>query len=237
VPQYYQGLRMKTDTNLHTQLEAMIMRWVPAGGPSGRCPRVLDLGCGQGALAQRLFELGYEVIGVDLNSGEFKATGPEFLAADLNDSAVVDRLVERFGGTIDLILVVEVIEHLRCPWDFLAACRRLASGHTHLLVTTPNVGSWWSRFWFLLTGDLWGFGGESWDDPGHIHAVTSTEMQGVLRANGFQCREVVAAGNLPKIWAYNWKRLLISLLMLPLRAVMRGYKDGWVLCYHAKVDA
>lgn len=235
--QFYQQLRMKTDTNLHIQLEAMIARWVPIDRQSGQRPRVLDLGCGEGALAQRLFDLGYDVIGVDVEAGQFKASGPELIVADLNDPAVVDRLVERFQGSIDLILAVEVIEHLRCPWGFLAACRRLAGRQTHLLVTTPNVSSWWSRFWFLLAGEPWGFGPESWKDPGHIHALTATEMKGILNETGLKCQEVLAAGNLPVIWAYNWKRLLISLLMLSLRPLMRGHKDGWVLCYHVTPGA
>ena len=64
--------------------------------------------------------------------------------------------------------------------------------------------------------------------------MTSTEMRGMLRDNGFECLKVTPAGNLPVIWAYNWKRLLVSLAMLPLRIVMRGEKDGWVLCYHAR---
>lgn len=234
-PHYYGNLRAKTDTNLHEQLEAMVTRWVPL--QPARRPRVLDLGCGEGALAQRLHDLGYEVIALDLVADEFRASGPEFLAADLNDAAVVDRLVERFAGTVDLILVVEVIEHLRSPWAFLAACRRLASPQTHLLVTTPNVASWWSRFWFLRTGEFWGFNPESWTDPGHIHAVTHVEMQGLLRETGFVCQETLPAGCLPILWAYNWKRLLISLCMLPLRPLLRGPKDGWVLCYHATVDA
>ncbi len=228
---------MKTDTHLHEQLEAMIGQWVPVGESGGRRPRVLDLGCGAGALSQRLFDLGYEVIGVDLAAGEYQARGPEFIAADLNDAAVVDGLVDRFSGSVDLILAVEVMEHLRSPWALLAACRRLASEQTHLLVSTPNVGSWWSRVWFFLTGDLWGFSPESWTAPGHIHAITVTEMRGMLRENGFVCEQIVAAGNLPVVWAYNWKRLLLSLLVFPLRPLMRGDKDGWVLCYHAKLGA
>ena len=43
-PQFYQGLRMKTDTNLHEQLDAMIARVLPAGAVSGRKPKVLDHG-------------------------------------------------------------------------------------------------------------------------------------------------------------------------------------------------
>jgi len=232
-PGHYQGLRMKTDTNLHAQLEDLVTRLLAPGTGTSR-PRVVDLGCGEGAFSQRLHDLGYEVLGVDVDADQFKARGPEFVALDLNDAAAVERFLGEYEGSPDLVLGIEVIEHLRNPWDLVAFCRRLCSDATHVLITTPNVASWWSRFWFVLTGELWGFNPESWDRPGHINPIAHVEMLGILRDSGMECLSVTPGGSLPVVWAYNWKRLVASLLMLPLRAVMRGPKDGWVLCYHAR---
>jgi len=236
-PSHYKGLRMKTDTNLHEQLEGLITQIVPVEAERPRKPQVLDLGCGEGALSQRLHDLGYEVVSVDVDQGHFKAQGPKFVALDFNDRLAVERFLDEdhCQGAPQLVLAVEVIEHLKSPWDFVAMCRRLCGEETHLVVTTPNVASWWSRFWFFLTGELWGFNPESWSAPGHINPIAPTEMRGILRENGFECVEVRAGGTLPVVWAYNWKRLLVSILVLPFRLVMRGEKDGWVLCYHARV--
>jgi 2-polyprenyl-6-hydroxyphenyl methylase/3-demethylubiquinone-9 3-methyltransferase len=236
-PQFYRGLRMKTDTHLHEQLEGMITGLVSPAAWADRRTRVLDLGCGEGALSRRLFDLGYEVLAADREAAQFRAAGAEFVPLDLDDPAATDRFVRQHQGRFDLIVAVEVIEHLRRPWDFVAACARLCGPATHLILTTPNVGSWWSRLWFLLTGDLWGFGPESWDDPGHKSPLPAATMRGMLRENGLECVGVTAAGCLPILWTYNWKRLLASLAMLPLRCLMRGDKDGWVLCYHAKRTA
>jgi 2-polyprenyl-3-methyl-5-hydroxy-6-metoxy-1,4-benzoquinol methylase len=230
----YQGLRMKTDTHVHEQLEGLISKLVPVEPGGSHRPKVFDLGCGEGAFSQRLHDLGYEVTAADCDEEHFRAEGPTFTPIDFNDGAAVERFIQRHQDAPELVLAVEVIEHLNSPWDFIALCRELCSEQTHLVITTPNVASWWSRFWFFFTGDLWGFNPESWSDPGHIHPITPTEMRGMLRENGFECLEVMAAGNLPVIWTYNWKRLLVSLLVLPLRLVMRGEKDGWVLCYHAR---
>ncbi len=232
-PQSYRGLRIKTDTHLHEQLEAWIARLVPLHA-GGRKPRVLDLGCGEGAMAQRLHDLGYEVVAVDRAADDFKAHGPRLIPLDLDDPASFDRLLERFPEGFDLVLALEVIEHLRSPWQFLAACRRLCPAPTHLLVSTPNVASWWGRIWFFLTGDLWGFCPESWRDPGHISPLTLTTVRALLAENGLECLAVEAAGSLPVIWGYNWKRLLLSLAVLPLRPLMRGPRDGWVLVFHAQ---
>ncbi len=233
-PHHYRGLRMKTDTHLHEQLEAMIVKLVPPGSADGPRPHVLDLGCGEGALSQRLCDLGYEVVSVDVDAAGFKAEGPTFVAVDLNDPSAVQTFLDDYTEKPDLVLAVEVVEHLRNPWDLLAVCRRLCTERTHLIITTPNVASWWSRLWFFRTGDMWGFNPESWASPGHINPITVTEMRGILRESGFECLSVTAGGTLPVIWAYNWKRLLVSILMLPLRFLMRGEKDGWVLCYHAR---
>jgi 2-polyprenyl-3-methyl-5-hydroxy-6-metoxy-1,4-benzoquinol methylase len=233
-PQYYKGLRIKTDTGLHEQLEALISEHVPrlADGPPRR---VVDLGCGEGALAQRLHELGYDVVAADIDQAAFKAAGPRFVPIDLNDTEAVTRFAFHEGRAIDLVLAVEVIEHLRDPWSLLAACRKMCGPDTMLIITTPNVASWWGRFWFLLTGQLWGFQPESWRDPGHINPIAQTEMLGMLANCGFECLRIVPGGCLPVIWAYNWKRLLVSLAMLPLRPLMRGPKDGWALCYVARL--
>ena len=146
---------MKTDTNLHQQLQGLIAALIPPTAFPARKPRILDLGCGEGALAQRCFDQGYDVVAVDCDALQFKAQGPAFIPIDLNDAHAVDQLVANHQGAFDLILAVEVIEHLRCPCAF-----RLSpplQPETHLIVTTPNVSSWWSRLWFFLTGDLWGF--------------------------------------------------------------------------------
>jgi SAM-dependent methyltransferase len=233
VPEFYKGLRMKTDTGLHEQLQGLIAELAPAG-TSARKPRVLDLGCGEGALAQRLCDLGYEVLAVDRDEASFKAQGPTFVRIDFNDPASVEPFVAEHQGAFDVILAVEVIEHLRCPWAFVDAIRRLCRDDTQVIITTPNVSSWWGRVWFFLSGDLWGFQPESWPDPGHITPLTLTIMLGILRESGMECVEVLPAGTLPVVWAYNWKRLLLSLVALPLRWLMRGRKDGWNFCFCVK---
>jgi 2-polyprenyl-3-methyl-5-hydroxy-6-metoxy-1,4-benzoquinol methylase len=242
-PRYYNGLRIKADTGLHEQLEAIIGRLVPLPpAPPDAAdewnetprPRIIDLGCGEGALAQRLHDLGYDVIAADIDQQSFQAVGPKFVPLDLHDAAAVERFVYQEGRDAALVLAVEVIEHLRDPWALLAACRRLCGADARLIVTTPNVASWWGRLWFLLTGQLWGFQPESWLDPGHINPLTETEMRGILADSGFRLLEVQPVGCLPVIWTYNWKRLLASLAMLPLRPLMRGPKDGWALCFVAQ---
>ena len=97
-PQFYRGLRVRADTNLHQQLQRLITELVPPAACAGRRPSMLDLGCGEGALAQRLSDLRYDVLAVDRDEGQFKAKGPEFVVLDLNDRAAVEQFVAQHQG-------------------------------------------------------------------------------------------------------------------------------------------
>ena len=81
-----------------------------------------------------------------------------------------------------------MIEHLHSPWGLLSTCRQLARADTQLILTTPNVSSWWGRLWFFLTGDLWGFEPESVLDPGHISPLPVATMKGLLGQTGWDCQ-------------------------------------------------
>ncbi|MCS7238366.1 MAG: methyltransferase domain-containing protein [Thermoguttaceae bacterium] len=232
-PAFYRGLQIGADTHLHDQLMGLIRKIFPSG-EAGRAPLALDLGCGEGALAQRLFDEGFQVVAVDKEVGVFRGNGPSFLHVDFDQPTSAQAALAPWNGKADLVVAVEVIEHLRRPYDFLVLCHFLCRPGGHLIITTPNVASWWSRLWFLLTGELWGFQPESLADLGHIHAWSCLELGFVLSEVGFEVRGWYLGGCLPVIWTYNWKRLLASVLMLPLRPLMRGPKDGWVVCFHAQ---
>jgi SAM-dependent methyltransferase len=84
--------------------------------------RVLDAGCGTGRVAVRLAELGYDVVGVDVDESmldQARAAAPE-LDWRLGDLASFD-LGERF----DVVLVAGNTIPLLEPGTLLDACERL----------------------------------------------------------------------------------------------------------------
>ena len=233
LPQYYKGLRAKSDANLHAQLLSYIKELIKIH--NGKTFKVLDWGCGEGSFSQRLHDLGCEVISVDINKGEFKAIGPQFHKIDFNLEDEMKGFIKKYSGKFDLIVSIEVIEHVENPWDFLRTLKQLCSCSTYLLITTPNISCWWGRLWFLLTGELWGFCELSWRDPGHINAISQVEMVNILREIGFSYVEVFSGGTLPIIWGYNWKRLLVSIFFLPLQSLIKNEQKGMISCYLAKI--
>lgn len=110
--------------------------------------RVLDLGCGPGALLQRLIRDGYdEIVGVDVSIRALE-TAARRLKLDMLPDAQRDRIKllqspltyrdKRLVG-YDAAVLVEVIEHLDPPR--LAAAERNVFGSAQprtVVVTTPN---------------------------------------------------------------------------------------------------
>jgi len=228
--QYYKGIRIKTDTYLHEQLSSYILE------NFSKDSKILDWGCGEGALSQKLSDMGYDVFSVDMNKEDFKAD-TKFFHLNFNQVDEIEAFIEKHNSQFDLILGIEVIEHVKSPWKYINDIYKLSGDNTKIIVSTPNVSSWWGRFWFLITGELWGFSQDGWDDPGHINPILDFEIKNILKENNFKLIDFFSGGNQPIIWLYNWKRALVSFLFLPLYPFMKGIKKGWVNCYVFSKDS
>ncbi|WP_127479295.1 class I SAM-dependent methyltransferase [Nocardioides pantholopis] len=88
--------------------------------------RVLDAGCGTGRIAVRLDELGYRVVGVDVDATMLEQARAEAPGLDwrLGDLAAFD-----LGATFDVVLLAGNIVPLLEPGTLPAVCERLAA-HT-----------------------------------------------------------------------------------------------------------
>ncbi len=114
-----------------------------------RAPRtgvVLDLGCGFGAVAEPVRDLGFTYIGVDTEQdGLADLAGRGFATAvvDLSDTEGLGaRLGALLGGRpLGGVMSLDVIEHLTVGAQLLATVRTLCAAHgdAPLVVSIPNV--------------------------------------------------------------------------------------------------
>lgn len=148
-----------------------------------RRSRIVDLGCGSGAMLGRLATQGYrELHGIDIARPADPLPGITFTEADL------DAPVLPFEpGSIDLLLCVEVIEHVENPGALLKEVARVLHPQGRLLVTTPNLHSVEARLRLLLLGELKQF--DRIGDPTHIAPVFSHPFALLLRRQGLQVEE------------------------------------------------
>jgi 2-polyprenyl-3-methyl-5-hydroxy-6-metoxy-1,4-benzoquinol methylase len=167
--------------------------------------RILDVGCGNGALAGELLRSGYIVIGIDMSEEGIRiarATHPgarfEVLPADAD---LTDRLGE---PPFDAVVSTEVIEHLYDPHSFLAGCHAALREDGRLVLSTPYHG-YLKNLALAVTGK-WDRHFEAERVGGHIKFWSRQTLTHVLRTAGFDHIEVTGAGRLPLLW----KSMIVS---------------------------
>ncbi len=113
--------------------------------PSARRPfeglRLLDIGCGGGLLSEPMARLGFEVVGVDAaerNIGAAKAHAASQGLAIEYLCSTVETVKAEGAAPFDLILNMEVIEHVADPVVFLQDCAQLISPGGMMIVATLN---------------------------------------------------------------------------------------------------
>jgi 2-polyprenyl-6-hydroxyphenyl methylase/3-demethylubiquinone-9 3-methyltransferase len=103
--------------------------------------RLLDIGCGGGLLAEPMCRLGFSVTGVDAserNIGTAAAHAAEQgLAIDYRASTA-EQLLAVGEPAFDVILNMEVIEHVADPGEFLRTTARLLAPGGLMVVATLN---------------------------------------------------------------------------------------------------
>jgi 2-polyprenyl-3-methyl-5-hydroxy-6-metoxy-1,4-benzoquinol methylase len=125
---------------------------------------VLDVGCGEGVVTERLAHrlAPTEVLGVDAGERHLKAQWDSRSASNLSFAMGSAYDLPFSNGSFDVVCCLEVLEHLERPGDALAEMSRVA--RRALLLSVPNEPGW--RISHLLAGrDVRNLG----DTPGHIN--------------------------------------------------------------------
>ena len=127
-------------------LARLFERWVPAGA------RCLDVGCGDGRTSGLwLLDHGCSYEGVDVSAQAVEEARQLGLQAGQIDDA--GRLPFE-DGSFDVVVCIEVLEHLFAPLDAVWEMARVLRPGGLLIVTVPNVAYWRRRVDMALSGTM-----------------------------------------------------------------------------------
>lgn len=166
---------------------------------------VADLGAGTGALAHALCDRASvtSVTAVDLVDFDGRPEHPKLRWAfgDLNEPLPLP------DESFDLVLAVELVEHLENPRAAARDWFRLLRPGGALVLTTPNNESWRALASLVVRGHFIAFTDACY--PAHLTALTRTDLMRVLTEAGFAPPRFFFTdhGDVPRLTRLTWQRL------------------------------
>lgn len=102
--------------------------------------RVLDIGCGGGLLSEPVARMGASVLGADASEKNIKIamTHSAQSGVEVNYRAVTAEALAAAGETFDVVLNMEVVEHVADVEFFLSTCASMVRPGGLMLVSTIN---------------------------------------------------------------------------------------------------
>ena len=100
--------------------------------------RILDIGCGGGLLSEPMARLGATVVGADAAAGNIPVAQvhAQQSGLDIDYRHTTAEALAEAGEQFDVVLNMEVVEHVASPIDYLIACRTLLKpGGLHICST------------------------------------------------------------------------------------------------------
>jgi 2-polyprenyl-3-methyl-5-hydroxy-6-metoxy-1,4-benzoquinol methylase len=155
--------------------------------------RAFEIGCGNGATANLLSAMGFDVTAIDPSVAGLEIAKSHFPAVKFHKGDGYEPLAGRFG-TYPLVLSLEVIEHCFAPRDFLRRMFELLQDDGVGIISTPFHGYWKNlamalvNKWDAHLDPLW--------DGGHIKFFSERSLTALLREAGFSQIRFRRAGRL-----------------------------------------
>jgi 2-polyprenyl-3-methyl-5-hydroxy-6-metoxy-1,4-benzoquinol methylase len=160
--------------------------------------RIVDIGCGNGALCRELASRGYEVVGCEPSADGVRfaqSSAPELV---FHQIGVDDEPTAVGNKSFDVAIATEVIEHLMKPRNLPHFAKQVLRPGGHLIISTPYHG--YLKNLFLALTNKWDAHLNPFWDGGHIKFWSRKTLSQLLNEGGFHIVRFIGAGRLPFLW-------------------------------------
>ncbi len=195
--EYRSGQACHNEAYLKPIVHAVIQRAVDSAASSGAAHlRAIDVGCGNGAflhsLQQRFPNL--ELCGVEPSTSGVKMANLNYPDLNIRIGSGYDDLAATYG-TFDLVVSLEVIEHVYAPRDFARTLHQLLKPDGTLILSTPFHG-YAKNLMLAITGKMDSHFTALWDH-GHIKFWSVKTLTELLKEVGYSDVQFKYAGRIP----------------------------------------
>jgi len=168
----------------------------------GNNKKVLDVGCATGLVAQRLKENRCEVTGIEIDPEQADVARDACQEILVGDIEAMDLALA--PSSFDVLLMADVLEHLKDPPGTLRRLSRFLSEDGFLLVVLPNIAHLYFRL-KLLIGQF-DYQERGTLDKSHLRFFTLKTAKKLVVDAGFEIESIdVTMPNVPVSLAFNKK--------------------------------
>lgn len=184
-----------------------ILKQIPINKSKGAI-KVLDIGCGSGALSEAIKNNGYIVWGIELNKGSAQKAEKRIdivINEDLLKFDVIDRIIG--DDCFDYIVFSNVLEHVYDPFLTLQHYLKYLKRDGLILISVPNVAVWTNRIKLL-------FGKFDYYDTGimdrtHIRFFTFKTAKLIVKKSGCLVKKVDYTPYILRVFLPFIKKLML----------------------------
>ena len=155
---------------------------------------VFDLGCGNGAFARHLKDLGYPITGVDPSEDGIALAKKADPDLRLFHGNAYEPLAEVYGK-FPVVVSLEVVEHVYYPRKFAKSVAELLEPGGKAIISTP-YHSYLKNLALALSGKMDGHFTALWDH-GHIKFWSVKTLTELFAEQGMTVEKVLRVGRIP----------------------------------------
>ncbi|MBI2902359.1 MAG: class I SAM-dependent methyltransferase [Candidatus Methylomirabilis oxyfera] len=178
---------------------ALVLRLV------GRNKSVLEIGPASGYLSRRLVEAGSRVTGIEADAeAASRADHPGIHL--ICGSVEEEETLRKIQGGFDVVVLADVLEHLRWPEQTLLRMRAFLNPGGYAVVSLPNIANWKTRIGLLL--GRFEYSDEGIMDRTHLRFFTKRSAEEMILKAGYEVLEFhPGATRMPRILLKTWPTL------------------------------